>query len=65
MVRTSPLLSQWSTVVADPCTAGDGPMEEGTTAVKPPIGPDLDKPVFVRENVRLGPFQTQILGVQG
>ena len=41
--------------------AGDGPVEEGSTAVEPPMGRDLDEPVFVTENVRLGPFQTQIL----
>ena len=61
MVRASCLLSQWGTVVEDPGMASDGPMEQGTTALKPPMGRDLDEPVFMKENVRLGPFQTQIL----
>ena len=56
-----PACRVWGTVVADPGVAGDGPVEEGAAAAKPPMGPDLDKPVFVRENVRLGLFQTQIL----
>ena len=47
--------------MADPGAAGDGPMEEGAVAVESPMGQDLDDPVFMRENVRLGPFQTQIL----
>ena len=61
MVRASRLLSWWDTVVADPGTAGDGPIEEGAAAVKPPMSQDLDEPVLMRENVRLGPFQIQIL----
>ena len=60
MVRASHLLSQWGTVVEDPGTTGDGPAEEGATAPEPPTGQDLDEPVFVKENVRLGLFQTQI-----
>ena len=61
MVRASCLLSWKGTVAEDPGTASDGPVEEGAAAVEPPMGQDLDKPVFMRENVRLGPFQTQIL----
>ena len=61
VVRASRLLSQWGTVAEDPGTAGDGPMEQGTTAVKPCASRDLDVPVFMKENVRLGLFQTQIL----
>ena len=61
MVRASHLLNKWGTVAADPGMARDGPAEEGTVAAEPPTGQDLDEPVFMRENVRLGPFQTQIL----
>ena len=61
MVRTSHLLSWQGTVVADLGTAVDSPTEEGAAAVELLMGQDLDEPVFVRENVRLGPFQTQIL----
>ena len=61
MVRASCLLSWQSTVVEDPGIAGDGPREQGTTAIKPLLSRDLDEPVFMKGNVRLGPFQTQIL----
>ena len=47
--------------MTNPCVASDDPAEEGAAAAEPPMGPDLDEPVFVRENVRLGLFQTQIL----
>ena len=56
MVRGSHLLSQWGTVVANLGMGGDGPVEEGAAAAEPPTGQDLDEPVFMRENVRLGPF---------
>ena len=46
MVRASHLLSHQGTVAEDLGATGDGPMDE---------------PVFVKENVRLGLFQTQIL----
>ena len=52
MVRASCLLSWEGTVAADPGMAGDGPTEEGAAAAEPPVGQDLDEPVFVRENVR-------------
>ena len=61
MVRASCLLSQWGTIVEDPGMAGDGPTEQGAMALKPPMSQDLDEAVFMKENVRLGPFQTQIL----
>ena len=59
MVRASHLLSWWGTVVADQGVAGDGPAEEGAAAAEPPPGQDLDEPVFMRENIRLVPFQTR------
>ena len=61
MVRASCLFSQWGTVVENPGMAGDGPMEQGAMVLKSPMSQDLDEPVFLKENVRLGPFQTQIL----
>ena len=63
-VRASHLLSWWCTVAEDLGMAGDGPMEQGTMALEPHTNRDLDDPVFMKENVRLGLFQTQIL-VQG
>ena len=61
MVRASCLLSRWGTVVEDTGTARDGPMEKGAAAPEYPMGQDLDEPVFMKDNVRLGPFQTLIL----
>ena len=61
MVRASHLLSRQGAVVEDPGTPGDGPAEEGATTPESPVGQEVNKPVFMRENVRLGPFQTQIL----
>ena len=61
MVRASRLLSQWGTVVENLGMAGEGPIEEGAAAAEPLMGQNLDDPVFMRENVRLGSFQTQIL----
>ena len=37
MVRASCLLSLWGTVAEDPGMAGDGPMEQGATALKLPV----------------------------
>ena len=56
MVRASCLLSQQGTVAEDL-----GPTEQGSVALEPSTSQDLDEPVFMKENVRLGPFQTQIL----
>ena len=61
MVRASCLLSQWGTVGTNPGIAGDGPAKEVAAAAEPPTDQDLDEPVSMRKNVRLGPFQTQIL----
>ena len=61
MARASHLLSRWDTVIEDPSMAGDGPAEEAVTASESPAGWEVDEPVFMKENVRLGLFQTQIL----
>ena len=61
VARTSSLLSRWGTVAEDPGAAGDGPTEHRPTASQLPAGQDIDKPVYMKENVKLGPFQTQIL----
>ena len=61
MARASHLLSRQGTVVEDPCVALDGPAEEGAATPESPVGWEVDEPVFMKENVRLGPFQTQIL----
>ena len=61
MVRAFRLLSQQGTVAEEPGMTGDGPTEQGAVALEPPTSQDLDEPVFMKENDRLGPFQTQIL----
>ena len=48
-------------MVEDPGVAGDGAAEEGAATPESPAGQEVDEPVFMKENVRLGPFQTQIL----
>ena len=60
MARASHLLSRWGTVVVDSGAARDGPVE-GAATPKSASGPEIDEPVFMKENVSLGPFQTQIL----
>ena len=61
MARASHLLSRQGTVVEDPGTAGDGPAQEGAATPESPMGWDVDEPLFMKENVRLGAFQTQML----
>ena len=60
MLRTSRLLSKQGTVMMDSGAARDGPAEGATTAESASFV-EIDKPVFMKETVRLGPFQTQIL----
>ena len=61
VVRASHLLSQWGTVAEDPGAVRDGPTGWGAIASQLLTSQDLDEPVYMKENVRLGPFQTQIL----
>ena len=44
-------------MVEDQGAADDGPTVEGATAPKLSGGPNLDEPICMKENVRLGPFQ--------
>ena len=41
--------------------AGDTPVVEGAITPESSLGLDVDKPVLMKDNIRLGPFQTQIL----
>ena len=61
VVRASSLLSQWGTVVEDQGVVGDGPLEHGAMASQLPVGQDVDEPVYIKENVKLRLFQTQIV----
>ena len=42
--------------------AGDDPVDQGAVTPESLLGLDVDKSVLMKDNVRLGPFQTQILG---
>ena len=61
VVRASSLLSWWGTVAEDQGAARDDPIEHGAMASQLPVGQDVDEPVYIKENVKLGPFQTQIM----
>ena len=41
--------------------AGDSPMDEGAVTPESSLGLDMDEPILMKENVRLGPFQMQII----
>ena len=61
LARASSLLSQQDNVAEDSGVVGDGPIEQGAMARLLQVSQDIDKPVYVKKSVRLGPFQTQIL----
>ena len=61
VARASSLLSWQGTVVEDQGVVGDGPVEHGAVASQLPVGQDVDEPVCIKENVKLRPFQTQIV----
>ena len=48
-------------MLEDQCTARDAPMDEEAIAPESSSGLDVDEPVLMKDNIRLGPFQTQIL----
>ena len=45
----------------DQGTAGGGPMDETAAAPESPLSLDVDEAILMKENIRLGPFQTQII----
>ena len=59
VARASLLLNMRGTVEKDQGVAGDSPMGEG--ASESSLALDVDEPIFIKENVRLGPLQNQIL----
>ena len=61
VTRASHLLSRQGTVVEDQGMAGGSPVGERVIASESSLGLDVDEPIFMKENIRLGPFQTQIL----
>ena len=48
-------------MVVDSSAAGDGSTEEEAATCESSQSSEIDELVFMKENVRLGPFQTQIL----
>ena len=63
VVRMFSLLSQWSNIDEDPGVAGDSPAGQGAIVLTLSESLEVDELVYIKESVRLGPFQTQILGV--
>ena len=59
MQWASHLLNRQGTVEKDQGVAGDSPM--GEEASESSLALDMGEPVFMKDNVRLEPFQTQIL----
>ena len=57
----SHVLIRQGTVVEDQDAAGNSPMGEGAIAPESSLGLDMDVPILMKANVRLGPFQTQII----
>ena len=60
-MRASSLLSWQGTVAEDQGAVGDGPIAHGAVAFQLPVGQDVDEPVYIKVNVKLRPFQTQIM----
>ena len=48
-------------MVEDQGMAGDGPIGDEAITPESSLGLDMDEPILMKENVRLGPFQTQII----
>ena len=61
MARASCLLSRWGTVVVDLGAAGECPTKKGAATHKSSQSSEIDELIFMKENVRLGAFKTQIL----
>ena len=60
-MQASHLLCQHSAVVPEVGDAGGAPADEGTTTSMALPDQEIDKPVFMKESLKLGPFQTQII----
>ena len=61
MARASHLLSRQGTAVVDLGGAGAGPTVGGATTPESSQSSEIDELIFMKQNGRLGPFQTQIL----
>ena len=61
VVGASHLLSRWCMAVMDLVAAGDYPKEGGAATPKSSQSLEIDELIFMKENVKLGPIQMQIL----
>ena len=61
MMCTSCLLCWCGTAGLEVGDTGSAPADEGATASMASPDQEIDEPVFMRESLKLGPFQTQIV----
>ena len=61
MVQALHFLCQQGTAVWKSSDVGSAPAEEGATMSEASQGQEIDKPVVMKESMKLGPFQTQII----
>ena len=61
MMWASHLLCQCDTVVSEVGNEGSSPADEGSTMSVASQDQEIDKPVFMKESLKLGLFQTQII----
>ena len=61
LVQASHLLCWHGTMDWELEDAGSSPAEEGATTPKASQGQEIDEPIVMKESVKLGPFQTQMI----
>ena len=61
MMQASHFLCQCGTVALEVGDAGSAPADEGATMSVASQDKDIDEPVIMKETLRLGPFQIQII----
>ena len=61
MTQISRLLCWHGTAAPEVGDTGSAPADEGATASIVSQDQEIDKPVFMKESLKLGPFQTQII----
>ena len=61
MMQASCLLCQHGTVALEVGDAGSTPADEGATMSGASPDQEIDESVFMKESLKLGPFQTQII----
>ena len=61
MIWASHLLCQCGTVAPEVVDTGSTPTDEGATMSVASLDHEIDEPVSMKESLKLGPFQTQII----